>query len=673
MTDETQRSAGSPLLVVSLLVLIFLIILMGMRAPAPKPATAPVTDFSADRAQSVLRRLVGDGVPHPSGSVENSVVRGRVIDELKAVGYEPEIQSGFTCHEYGSCGDAQNVVARLEGTDPGPAVLLASHYDSAAAGPGASDDGMGVAAVLEIARALKLRPQPRHPVIILIDDAEELGEIGARVFTASHPWAKDVRVAVNIDNRGTSGPAYMFETGSANAWAVRLYAASVPRSFTSSIFYTAYKELPNDTDFTVFKSAGYQGVNFAVIGDEPHYHTQLDNFANASPASLQDEGAAGLAMASAFAAADINHPPQSEAVYFDVLNRWTISWPQPLSTRIAIAAAFLLLLELVWLFYKRWITPRSFAWGFMYFPLAIGVTAAISYLIQRVLHFTGAQPIDFIAHPLPALVAFWTIPLAIVVALALAFAKRAGHWALWSGIWFWWIVIATVTAARVPSISYLFLVPAAVAVVAALPALLLRDDPRAAFVGFLLPLLTAELVGFGLLLAIYPALGVISLSLIAVCLAILISVIAPIIARFRLSGVFSDFPLPMAAFAVAAAATFGAFIISPYSAKAPEHLNIEYFQDADAGRSQWVLSPASGKLPEPLRVTTNFQHDSRPFYPWNATLPFHADAPHLDFAPPTFTILESHGIAGPPPISRTAPLRARRQRCRRAFPARLRN
>jgi hypothetical protein len=623
------------------MILLFLIILMGIRPPAPKPATSPVTEFSAERARDVLRRLVGDGIPHPSGSLENSVVRQRVIDELKAIGYEPEVQSGFACDEYGDCGTAQNVVARLDGTEPGPAVLLASHYDSAAAGPGASDDGMGAASVLEIARALKLRNPPRHPVIILIDDGEEVALLGARVFTASHPWAKDVRVAVNIDNRGTSGPAYMFETGAANAWAVRLYAAGVSRSFTSSIFYTAYKELPNDTDFTVFKASGYQGVNFAVIGDEPHYHTQLDNFANAQPSSLQDEGAAGLAMATAFANAEIARPPHSEAVYFDVLNRWTISWPQPLSIRIAIGAAFLLLLEIVWLLYKRWISPRSFAWGVFYLPLAIGLTAAISYLIFRLLHFTGAQPIDFIAYPLPALVAFWTIPLAIVVALALAFAKRAGHWALWSGIWFWWLVLATLTAARAPALSYLFLLPAAVAVLAALPACLLRDEPRAAFVGFLLPLLTAELIGFGLLVALYPALGVISLVIIAVCVAILISGIAPILSRFRTSGVFSNFPLPTAAFAVAAAATFGAFIISPYSAKAPEHLNVEYFQDADAGRSQWVLSPASGKLPEPLRVTTNFVREPRPFFPWDATFPFHADAPHLDFAPPSFTILES--------------------------------
>ena len=54
----------------------------------------------------------------------------------------------------------QNVVARLEGTEQGPAVLLAAHYDSVAAGPGASDDGTGAATVLEIARALKYCRSP---------------------------------------------------------------------------------------------------------------------------------------------------------------------------------------------------------------------------------------------------------------------------------------------------------------------------------------------------------------------------------------------------------------------------------------------------------------------------------------------------------------------------------
>ncbi len=202
----------------------------------------------------MLRRLVGDGVPHPAGSAANDIVRDRVLAEFSALGYQPQVQTGFACDEYGTCATAKNILARLDGTEPGPAVLLAAHYDSVPAGPGASDDGAGVAAVLEIARALKSMGTPRHSVIFLIDDAEEAGMIGARVFVDQSPWAKDVRAAVNLEARGTSGPSLMFETGSANYWAVQLYSKFAKRPATNSIFYEAYKQLPNDTDFTVFKA-----------------------------------------------------------------------------------------------------------------------------------------------------------------------------------------------------------------------------------------------------------------------------------------------------------------------------------------------------------------------------------------------------------------------------------
>ena len=66
-----------------------------------------------------------------------------------------------------------------------------------AAGPGVSDDGAGVAAVLEIARALKSLPRTRHSIVILIDDGEEAGLLGARAFVDSHPWAKDIAAAIN--------------------------------------------------------------------------------------------------------------------------------------------------------------------------------------------------------------------------------------------------------------------------------------------------------------------------------------------------------------------------------------------------------------------------------------------------------------------------------------------
>ncbi len=589
-----------------------------------------------------MKRLIGDGIPHPSGSQQNEVVRGRLIEELKNAGYDSSIQSGFSCDEYGDCGAVQNVVARLEGTETGDSVLLAAHYDSVAAGPGASDDGVGAASVVEIARALKARNRPRHPIVILIDDGEEVGLLGARVFVTSHPWAKDIRAAVNLDNRGTSGAAFMFETGSANEWALNLYAKSIVRPATSSIYYAAYKQLPNDTDFTVFKAAGYQGVNFAIIGDEPHYHTQLDTYENASPASLQDEGADGLAMASALANADIAAPPVSEADYFDLFNRWTVVWPVRKNLRIAIAALVLLILLAAWLVYRKRLVARAVVWGLFYFPVTMGVVAGVAFILRRMLRVTSAQPVDWIAHPWPALAAFWALGIAMAFLFAFGFTKRAGRWGLWVGVWFWWLALSIVAAFVLPGLGYLFLAPAGVAVLAAIPACITREESDVVvFVGMLLPLLVSAVLGFGLVLSLYPALGVVSLPMIALNVGILVTPIAPILARFKNSDNVSVAPLGAVALLVCAGAAFVAFVVPAYSAKSPEHLNIEYFQDADSGRSQWVLWPESGRLPEPLRVTTNFHHDDKPFFPWDASSPYFADAPHLEFAPPTFTILES--------------------------------
>ena len=321
-------------------------------------------------------------------------------------------------------------------------------------------------------------------------------------------------------------------------------------------------------------------------------------------------------------------------------------WRVRKNAEVAIAALILLFILACSLVYRKRLGTRAIVWGLLYFPVTIAVVGGGVFLLRRMLRVTGAQPVDWIAHPLPALVAFWAFGIALVFLFALAFAKRAGSWGLWVGVWFWWLALAIVAALLLPGLGYLFLAPSCVAVVAAIPACLQRDESEmAVFVGMLLPLFVAAVLGFGLVLSLYPALGVVSFVIIALNVGILLTPIGPILARFKNSGDGSVAPLAAIALLVCAGAAFLAFVVPAYSAKSPEHLNIEYFQDADSGRSQWVLWPESGRLPEPLRVTTNFHHD-KPFFPWDATTPFYADAPHLEFAPPTFTILESSELNG---------------------------
>jgi Peptidase family M28 len=630
-----------------ILIAIFFLAVASRRPPEPKQATVPATEFSAGRARAVLRRLVGDGVPHPAGSAANDIVRDRVLAEFSTLGYQPQVQTGFACDEYGTCATAKNILARLEGTEPGPTVLLAAHYDSVPAGPGASDDGAGVAAVLEIARALKSFAAPRHSIIFLIDDAEEAGMIGARVFVDQSPWAKDVRAVVNLEARGTSGPSLMFETGSANYWAVQLYSKFALRPVTNSIFYEAYKQLPNDTDFTVFKTVDYQGLNFAFIGGVNQYHTPLDNLENSSARSLQHHGENALPLVLALANGDIANPPHTDGVFFDIFERHVILWPAKWTLPLAIIALVLLYFQIGWLMAKGRLHPAALLWGAINWLAIIVTTGVLALILHVVLRTVGANPANWPAHPLPLQAAFWSLAVSVVIVLSIAFAARAGFWGMWAGGWLWWTLLSVIVAWLTHGISFILLVPSCVAVVVGLFFTMRRTTSlRGLWLVATLPLFTAGIIGFPSLFFLYDGLGVRLLAGTALIVAILFTPASSLLGSLRGSKGLARFTFPGATISVAIIAIFAAVVAPPYSAKSPERVNLQYRQDTDSGKSQWVVYPDSGRLPDSIRVATNFHRDDHGMFPWETQAAFVADSPHLALAPPTLTILQSSALDG---------------------------
>jgi Peptidase family M28 len=646
-SPRVRRILSSGIILAAILALSYI----GLRPPAPKPASAPATEFSAVRALDTLHRVLKDDTPHPIGSAANDAVRGRIVDELTRLGYQPEIQTSFACAQFQNCATVNNVVALRDGTegdaDSSGAVLLSAHYDSVPAGPGDSDDGTGMAAVLEIARALKALPAPRHPIIVLIDDGEEAGLLGAHAFVDSNPWAKDVRADVNLDARGTSGPSLMFETGSANDWAVRLFAQHAARPATTSVAYTLYKLLPNDTDFTVFKAAGYQGLNFANIGDVMHYHTPLDNSANVSLSSLQHHGENALPAVVALANSDLANPPEQEAVFFDLFGHWLIHWPARRTLSIALAAAILLLLQIGWMIRNNRLALREFLWGMVGWLLTMIVTGLLAFIVARLVHLAGGTPVDWVAYPLPIEVAFWSLAVAVVTTHALVFARRAGFWGLWAGVWTWWALLAVVISWQTPGLSYIVLIPAGAVALAGLPAALAGGKTSAgAALASILPVAIVGIVGFAPALLLYSALGNRALVFIALLVGLMTTPLAPLCADLRGVPGLRGLAIPWVPILLTALALFAAIVVPAYSAKAPERVNIDFSQDADTGNAQWIVQPDSGRLPEPIRLAATFHGADRGPFPWDTRPSFVADAPHLDLAPPTFTILESSEADG---------------------------
>jgi hypothetical protein len=162
----------------------------------------------------------------------------------------------------------------------------------------------------------------------------------------------------------------------------------------------------------------------------------------------------------------------------------------------------------------------------------------------------------------------------------------------------------------------------------------------------ILPLAAIAIVQFGTLLLLYPGFGNPVLPALSVLLAFLLTPIAPLSGGLGQARLLPRIALPGLGVAATLGAAFLAVVAPAFSAKSPEHVNFEYVQDSDSGKSQWVMYPASGRLPEPIRLATNASRQAGGPFPWITETSWVTDAPHLDLAPPTLTVLGSSAAPG---------------------------
>ena len=288
--------------------------------PDPVPASAPDTVFSSGRAMTHLHRIAAEA--HPPGSPAHAAVRDYLVGELRRLGHEPLIQTTTSVTGGGpvlTAATVRNVVARIPGTQPGGrAVLVTAHYDSRGISRGAGDDGSGLVAILESLRALGTGPGLRNDLIVLFTDAEEPGLLGARAFVDEHPYMQDVALVLAFEMRGGGGASMMFETGAANGWVIEALRQSDPYPSANSAGYEIYLRMPNDTDFTPFKEAGRQGLNFAGVGRPHVYHQAYDAPENLSERTLQHHGTHALAMLRHFGDAELSAVNAPDVSYISI-------------------------------------------------------------------------------------------------------------------------------------------------------------------------------------------------------------------------------------------------------------------------------------------------------------------------------------------------------------------
>src|SRR3954468_478655 len=293
------------------LLLIAALALKGEMTKAPSLGPVAAGGFDTARAMARLGRVLGDQRPHPVDTANGDAVRARLVTELRAIGLSPRVTDAWACNGAPKsrgigCARVSNVVASI-GPAQGPHLLLASHYDSTPAGPGAADDGIGVASMLEIAALMKDRKLAR-PVDFLFDEGEEAGLLGAKAFLEHDPSAAKIDSLINMESRGVTGPAIMFETSRPNGAALVLYAKASSRPVANSMTTDFYRLIPNATDVTVFAARPWTILNYAIIGNETRYHSAGDVLASLDRRSVGHMG--NEALAAALAMATQTHPPE---------------------------------------------------------------------------------------------------------------------------------------------------------------------------------------------------------------------------------------------------------------------------------------------------------------------------------------------------------------------------
>ena len=156
----------------------------------------------------------------------------------------------------------ENLVADLGGPDKAPLLLIGAHYDKVAVGHGATDNASGVAAVLELAQALKAKPLAHHRVQVAFWDLEEKGLVGAHAWVET-PGREQPALYVNVDVFGWGDMLWMMAPDTDTPFVAALRRASAREKLG---FQPGDKYPP--TDHLAFLKAGWPAVSFSLVGSD---------------------------------------------------------------------------------------------------------------------------------------------------------------------------------------------------------------------------------------------------------------------------------------------------------------------------------------------------------------------------------------------------------------------
>ncbi|EPX73515.1 aminopeptidase [Schizosaccharomyces octosporus yFS286] len=277
---------------------LFILYLLDWSRIARFPPTKSLPGLDVERAWNDLKFI--SLLPHPYNSKQNEVVRDYLLDELRPLEesnqpYVTVIDDLYTniTFELDNKSDlvyfeGNNILIHFQGKNRQRLpILLSAHYDSVSTGKGTTDDGMGVAATLELCRYYA-KHQPERDLIVNFNNAEEDYLYGARAF-AAHELSKNVTAFVNLEGAGSGGKAMLFR--SSNHYVTKAYFRKNKYPLASILGSDFFKRriIRSETDYIVYENMhnGTAGLDIAFYENRNIYHTAKDDLSHVMPKSLR--------------------------------------------------------------------------------------------------------------------------------------------------------------------------------------------------------------------------------------------------------------------------------------------------------------------------------------------------------------------------------------------------
>ncbi|UQZ84587.1 Peptidase family M28 [Paenibacillus konkukensis] len=350
-----------------------------LRPPTP-PSESDVNYPAYERMMANLKAMTV--AAHPSGSTELESVRAHLLEQIRAMGLEPKVEkvtytvtdvmadmferngvpdfenlpplanglshednfkNGIRARAHFDENDTlilQNILVKLDAPSTDRGILISAHYDTKPTTPGAADDMVSVAAILEAMREQAMNPNLQSDLYFLFTDGEELGTLGAKEFVRSHTELPgSIDLVINFEARGNRGGLLMFETSDDNLDAVRYFQSASSRPLAFSFTNGLYRRMPNGTDLTRYLKAGYSGLNFAAVEGVESYHEKSDSFDNLDRATAYHFLITTLEMADHAAQVPFKDGRKQDSLYFSLWPGYLVIMSKAVSYVLSAAAA----------------------------------------------------------------------------------------------------------------------------------------------------------------------------------------------------------------------------------------------------------------------------------------------------------------------------------------------